>query len=95
MVVKILPSSYKTKRPYQALLLINIVLFSFLYSLIGVAYYHFLTRNLEATFGKTNLIEKLELIFFHLEDEKRKMFMRQFKWGVFLLKNNKGLQEVN
>jgi len=23
------------------------------------------------------------------------MFMRQFKWGVFLLKNNKGLQKVN
>lgn len=23
------------------------------------------------------------------------MFKRQFKWGVFLLKNNKGLQEVN
>lgn len=60
-----------------------------------LAYEKILTRNLEATVEKTNLIEKIELIFFYLEDKKRHMFMRQFKWGVFLLKNNKGLQEVN
>lgn len=60
-----------------------------------LAYDIILTRNYEATVEKTNLIEKIELIFFYLEDKKRNMFMRQFKWGVFLLKNNKGLQEVN
>lgn len=60
-----------------------------------LAYEKFLTRKFEATFGKTNLIEKIELIFFYLEDKKRHLFMRQFKWGVFLLKDNKGLQEVN
>jgi len=60
-----------------------------------LAYKKILKRKFEAIFEKTNLIEKIELIFFHLEDVKRHMFMRQFKWGVFLLKNNKGLQEVN
>lgn len=49
----------------------------------------------EQKMKKPTFLSHIWLIFVNPEEKNRKMFKRQFKWGVFLLKNNKGLQEVN